>query len=231
MIIKNNKELSRKVRVVNGAEKECQQILKIINGTEHEIWGGSSKVIPLGSGKIFDVSLIYPKYNELRTDNFFFTTADNIGWHGVSLGHDYWAPTGWWGKGASIKKTYDPSNGKLTFQLESTCDDRTFGGQSLLYANVNAYIILNTDKLIYLGEGQTFNISNLTNYGKYTEDNFIISNIKSNYAISSYTYPASISDYATFVKSYDPSNGVLNCYVETSSGKNNTFVYLNKRGV
>lgn len=85
-------------------------------------------------------------------------------------------------------------------------------------------------KAIYLGTGQTFNVSGIAGYKKLTEDNFIVEPISISCSGScmitqtGYEWGAgspSASSSSSLVKSYNPDTGILSCSLSSDASRTN----------
>lgn len=169
----------------------------------------ANKIIYLGTGTSFNVASVYSKYRELTADNFFFLNMGNASASDRVNGTGYLTITG------DFYKSYNPNTGILT--MFNACGNST----DLMSANkgsVSAYLITKPQKLVNLGYGFSFNVSNYPNFRQFTADNFFIQTIPyhsggyPHYILhNSRTYDGQwyADGNTTFTKSYNASNGVL----------------------
>ncbi|MBQ0113740.1 MAG: hypothetical protein KBT03_11480 [Bacteroidales bacterium] len=225
--------------MINIGTKEITQIQKgvkefqLVSKGDKEIWGGS-KIVDLGTAQSFNIAQILQnkgllnkiKLNELTIDNFFYITANGIS-ASVRLGDDYWAPTGFWGWGGGVDKSY--SNNTLTFRSHAQANDRTMGTTSDRYSNVHAYLITRPDKLIHLGSAKTFDVSNISGFENFTIDNFVVKTSPFIYRFGgSYVAGGTASGSFSFSKTYNKQTGILT--ITSSAPPELTFdVYLVKK--
>lgn len=220
MIFVDNKELDSSFGDLTGIDS--------IFVDDKEVWT-NNKVVDLGDGQYFDVKSIIEEqglnidYTQLTVDNFYFSNAGASASVSIGLGHDYWAPTGYWGRRVTLEKSYNQSTGILTFRIRLDADDRTMGNSNSVYVGLRAYLITKPEKLISLGTNTSFN------YPNYALNNFLVKDFAELYRTGGYNAGASITTSYTFVKTY--TNGILKCYVTNSGAYMPVSVYFYKKGV
>ena len=229
MIYDGSKEMS----MIYDGDKE---LIAVYDG-EKEVWS-NVKIIDLGVAKEWDIKALYPYlYKKLTVNNFLIlktnTAAANFGIR-VDPGDD----TDYWHINGQLYKSYDVETGKLN------CYTRIYGNAGGTNS-VRVIMYTKLDKLISLGTGQEFNVSNYSGYQNFTEDNFLISSAGGTDYYNSFrpwggaTYSGSGSASVGIYKEYNKSTGKLKCYLFHQQGntdgtynwfnfsaKANTTVYL-----
>jgi len=221
---------------------------------DKEVWGGT-RVIELGTGTSIDVASIYPKYNELTADNFFFVSSSPTSVSGTSTAtvHDsayYCYITIWTG----MYKTYDAQTGQLNFYQQNAYSDtysaHSGGDTRYATAGMKAVLVSKPEKLTYLGLGTTFDIKSIfpNDYQRFTVNNFIAKNWYYNnggqqgYIVHSSAHVQgrwSGSATTSLIKTYNASTGILNFYYDSvysgdmgsGSVQSRLYVYFTKRAV
>ena len=215
---------SKELGILHVGDKEIQKVWL----GDKLIWE-NIKVVDLGEGQTFNVSS-YPNYSQLTEDNFFFLTSTS---QAKLTGN---VPSGIVYTSDGIEKSYNSSTGILTLRTKVESGNKYYG-------NVHAVLIPNPQKLIYLGNAQSFNLVGYKGYKNFTVSNFLIKNCGGG-SIGGIRDPLGYTATADIVKTYDANNGILNCYLfgeflsskphtETwsSSRRDNCEVYLLKKGV
>ena len=165
-----------------------------------KVWSNKTDFIDLGNAKTFDVKSVYSDWSSLTLDNFYALTYTNVS------GSDSINATGYrqyLRLYAGITKSY--SNGVLTWQT----------GASGTYGNVHVYLIADTSKLQYVGNGKTFNVASLfSDYANLTVNDFVaLSGDDTGYGQiasgNSTSGKYSASNSLTFTKTYNASTGAL----------------------
>ena len=220
MIYLNAKELVN----LHAEDKEIQRVLL----GDKIVWE-NIQVIDLGVGQTFDLSS-YPNYQSFTVDDFFFTETTQARLTGSQATGNVYTYSG-------FSKSYNSSTGILTIRNYAQ------SGSSYAYGNVHAYLVLKWDRMIYLGEGKTFNVTAYDGWENFTADNFLI---QSTYGgnIGGIRDPGGWSATSEIVKNYNQANGVFTCYFEgvylsskshsetwSHARQDNTKVYLLKKGI
>lgn len=190
---------------------EDTEIQKIMYG-DKLVWEGN-KVIALGTGQSWNIRTLYPNlYNRLTSANFFFASANSVSELDTINMRASDTSREWGGFTGSITKSYDSSTGILT----------AYSYIKNTRGNVRMFMCTKPEKLVYLGKGSYFNVSNREDYESFVGDNFLISG--ADYlSIGAWFYPQGY-DYAdggrgtlSVSKSYNASTGVLTCGIYLSS--------------
>lgn len=208
MIYLKSKELVN----LHAEDKEIQRVLL----GDKLVWENAI-IIELGTGKSFDVSSIYSRYADLTSANFFILSADSCSAsQGIRM-----LPTDsreYVGFSAILILNYNSSTGILSCYNAI----RNSGGSVLNSGNVKAVLVANPSKLISLGSGTSFNVSEYSGYKNFTADNFLIKSTGNASAggmfyPQSYTYDDGGTGTSTISKSYNSSNGVVSTSIRMNS--------------
>lgn len=192
------------------------QLDKVIyNGTT--VWENAT-ILSLGNGQSFNIKNIFPNYASLTADDFMVSSMSNFsetGWTAKQIYQDGY------GVGESeLYKSYNSNTGVLTCYVTYRYTYKDSNGTSPRYydkkLNVNAYVILKPKA--DLGTATTFDVkSKYPDYAKLTIDDFYIKEAtkfsKGFTAKWIYSDRGSGVAKSEIVKSYNPSNGTLTCYI------------------
>lgn len=229
------------------------EIEKIMYG-DKLVWEGN-KIITLGTAQTFDVASVYPRFNELTADNFFFVSSSPTSVSGTSTAtvHDsayYCYITIWTG----MYKTYNAQTGQLSWYQRNTYSDtytaHSGGDTRYATASMKAILVTKPEKLTYLGLGTTFDIKSIfpNDYQNMTVNNFIARNwYYSNGGQQGYITHSSAHVQGTWsgsattslIKSYNPSTGILTFYYNSAysgdmgsgSMPSRLYVYYTRRAI
>lgn len=195
------------------------EIEKIMFG-DKEIWSGN-KVIDLGSAQSWNIQTLYPNlYDKLTSANFFFASVSSVSELDVTTMRASDTSRSWGGFTGSISKSYNSSTGVLT----------AYSYIKSKRGNVRMYLVTKPEKLIYLGNGNTFNVRSREDYASYVANNFLLGG--GDYlSIGAYFYPAGY-DYSyagtgtlSVSKSYNASTGVFTSSINLKSVPYNGSAY------
>ena len=195
---------------------EDQEISKITFG-EFIVWEGQ-RVIDLGTGRSWDIKTLYPSlYSKLTANNFFFYSAnsasitDSIRMRDTDTERQRRSFSG------GIRKSYNPETGVLSAYLYAGNTNNSYS-----YGNVRMALVTRPEKLIYLGNGYSFNVKSRSEYQSFTSNNFLISSATdvswgAMFYPQGYTYDDSGRATISVSKSYNASTGVLSGSINLSS--------------
>lgn len=196
------------------------EIQKIMYGT-NVVWE-NLKFVDLGTAQSFNIRNYTDNWANLTVDNFFMIgNSGRASLSGSETGDVVFYVWNDW------EKSY--SNGTLTFRVKLTD-----GNSNVAYGSVHAVMVEKRDKLVYLGNGQSFNVRGYSNYADFTYRNLLMLK-PSGTANNGVRTPNSWSAYTEVTSSY--SNGQFNCrfyYNYTHNGgstspreeNDNMLVYL-----
>lgn len=213
MIIHNEDELTAKII-------ETKNIQRIVHN-EKEIWGGTNKTIYLGYAQQFDIKNFYEDWQNLTINDFFLTPSEgDLHTAQVFCPWDGSKCTGCKENTCSVNfsKSYDASNGIFK------CYFGHGGGNVKAWLIPNSAELIEKGKIVSLGSGQSFNVSQYADFDKATKDNFLVrtlNNCSSSFSCCSYQ----CGNHVGFSKSYNHETGILemHSYVRrTLSGSLNT---------
>lgn len=230
---------------IGGKEPEnlhlgSKQLERVLLGTKI-VWE-NNKIILLGSGKTWNIKDLYPNlYDKLTEDNFFILSAESVsGSDSVHVAYE--GDTKYIHISGGLKKTYNKETGSLEMYLYNNSNT----------SKLTALIISKPEKLVYVGFGTSFNIKNLfpTKYQNMNENNFIVKTLRhwngsngNSYGLicnNSRTYPGDWdgTNTTSLIKKYDPSTGVLTCYlrdkgtcenIDNWDRNSNVYVYASEK--
>ena len=176
------------------------EIEKIMYGSSL-VWE-SLKFVDLGTAQTFDIKNYSENWRNLTADNFFIVGNSNSTYISGNEGGDEIVYVY-----DSYSKSYNASTGILS------CYIYVINDGSYQYASVHCALVEKKEKLIYLGEGKSFNVTGYTGYSNFTYKNFLMS--RPNYSSGSWKEiggvrtPEQWNAYSQIQGSY--SNGVFTC--------------------
>ena len=207
--ILNSKELESCYYSDN--DRLSTEINKIYYGTQM-IWEGI-KVIDLGTNTSWNIKTLYPNlYRNLTVDNFFFMSANSVSANEMITMAETETQRKWGGFTGGLYKAYSNSTGILNAYIYTKSNTNS----------VRMVLVTKPEKLIYLGNGTSFDVTSYSNYRNFTANNFLIKSA-TDLQIGMYFYPQgymyrdSGTGTTSITKSYNSNTGIVSSTINLVS--------------
>lgn len=166
-----------------------------------EVYRGSTlvysrlKLIDLGLNTSWNIKNFSSNWANLTVDNFFIGASNTATLTGDESGDVVVYRT------SGLTKTY--SNGTLNMYITLT------DGSASATSKVHAYLVENVNKLVSLGSGTSFDVSDRSDYSSLVDGNFLIKSLTGNDTGDGIRTPRNYSMSSGIERNYNSSTGIF----------------------